>query len=373
MKLYESSVKKPITTSLICIAIMVLGLFSLSKLSIDQMPEIEMNQAYVIVSYPGASAEDVENNVTKIMESALSTVSDLKELTSTSKENTAIIGCEFNWGIDIDGAVNDMRDKIEMVKQALPDGCSNPMILKISTDMMPIAILSATSNESTAALYKILDDAVANPLNRINGVGSVSISGAPQREIVVNCDPTKLEAYNLTIEQIGSAVATENVNTPGGSIDVGSETYSLRIEGELKESDLLNNIVVANYGGRTIFLRDVAYVSDTIQEKAQESYVNGVKGATIVIQKQTGANSVEVMKKIRAELPQIEKNLPKDIHLEEVMNTTDNIENSISNHNHYGNNTGCPHFSIYLPFGNRQHHKHHINVCSIHCLRYGCR
>lgn len=330
MKLYESSVKKPITTSLIFIAIIVLGLFSLSRLSIDLMPEIEMNQAYVIVTYPGASAEDVENNVTKVMESALSTVSDLKELTSTSKENTAIIGCEFEWGIDIDGAVNDMRDKIELVKQMLPDGCSNPMILKISTDMMPISIFSATAKESTNALYKILDDGVANPLNRISGVGAVSISGAPQREIIVNCDPTKLEAYNLTVEQIGSIVSQENLNTPGGSIDVGSETYSLRIEGELEESALLNDIVVANYGGKNIFLRDIAYVSDTIQEKAQESYVNGVKGATIVIQKQTGANSVNVMNKIRAELPKIQKNLPKDIHLQEVMNTTDNIENSIA-------------------------------------------
>lgn len=330
MKLYESSVKKPITTSLIFVAIIVLGLFSLSRLSIDLMPEIEINQAYVIVTYPGASAEDVENNVTKVMESALSTVSDLKELTSTSKENTAIIGCEFEWGIDIDGAVNDMRDKIELVKQMLPDGCSNPMILKISTDMMPISIFSATAKESTNALYKILDDGVANPLNRISGVGAVSISGAPQREIIVNCDPTKLEAYNLTVEQIGSIVSQENLNTPGGSIDVGSETYSLRIEGELEESALLNDIVVANYGGKNIFLRDIAYVSDTIQEKAQESYVNGVKGATIVIQKQTGANSVNVMNKIRAELPKIQKNLPKDIHLQEVMNTTDNIENSIA-------------------------------------------
>ena len=180
MKIYETSVKKPITTSLIFIAIIVLGLFSLSKLSIDQFPEIEMNTAIVLVSYPGASAEDVENNVTKVMESALSTVSDLKKLKSTSKENTAIISVEFNWGTDLDAAVNDMRDKIEMVKSYLPDGCSNPMIMKISTDMMPITIISATADESTAALYKILDDGVANPLNRINGVGSVSISGAPQ-------------------------------------------------------------------------------------------------------------------------------------------------------------------------------------------------
>lgn len=330
MKLYESSVKKPITTSLIFIAIIVLGLFSLSKLSIDQMPEIEMNTAIVLVTYPGASAEDVENNVVKPLESALSTVSDLKKLTSTSKENTAIVSVEFNWGIDLDAAVNDMRDKIEMIKSFLPDGCSNPMILKLSTDMMPITIISATADESTAALYKILDDAVANPLNRINGVGSVSISGAPKREIVINCDPTKLEAYNLTVEQIGSMIAYENVSTPGGSIDVGSQTYSLRMEGELKESQELNDIVVANYGGKTIFLKDVATVKDSVQEKAQESFVNGKKGATIVVQKQTGANSVDVMNKIRAELPKIQKNLPKDIHLQEVMNTTDNIENSIA-------------------------------------------
>ena len=330
MKIYESSVKKPITTAIIFVAVVVLGLFSLSKLSIDMLPEIEMNQAIVIVTYPGASAEDVENNVSKILESALSTVSDLKKIKSTSKENTAVISAEFNWGTDLDAAVNDMRDKIEMVKSYLPDGCSNPIIMKLSTDMMPVSIYSATSEESSQALYKILEDGVANPLNRINGVGSVSIAGAPQREISVNIDPQKLDAYNLTIEQIGGAIAKENVNTPGGSLDIGSETYSLRIEGEMKESELLNNVIVSNFGGRIVYLKDIALVSDSVQEKAQESYVNGRKGATIVIQKQTGANSVEVVKKIREQLPQIQKNLPKDIQFEEVMNTTDNIENSIA-------------------------------------------
>ena len=140
MKIYESAVKKPITTAIIFVAVVVLGLFSLSKLSIDLWPEIEKNQAIVIVTYPGASAEDVENNVSKTLESALSTVSDLKKLKSTSKENTAVITVEFNWGTDLDAAVNDMRDKIEMVKSYLPDGCSNPIIMKISTDMMPVAI-----------------------------------------------------------------------------------------------------------------------------------------------------------------------------------------------------------------------------------------
>src|SRR5574344_247713 len=191
MKLYESSVKKPITTSLIFVAIMVLGFFSLSKLSVDLLPSFDMNQALVIVSYPGASAEDVENNVTKSLESALSTVSNLKKLSSTSKENTSVVTVEFNWGTNLDNAVNDIRDKLELVKQSLPSGCSTPMIFKLSTDMMPIVIYSVSATESQAGLYKILDDGLANPLNRITGVGSVYITGAPKREIAINVDPQK--------------------------------------------------------------------------------------------------------------------------------------------------------------------------------------
>ncbi|MDR1006218.1 MAG: efflux RND transporter permease subunit [Bacteroidales bacterium] len=330
MSLYESSVKKPITTILIFLTVVVLGIFSWSKLSVDLFPEFDMNQAVVLCTYSGASAEDVENNVTKLLESTLSTISDLKKISSTSKDNVAIIQIELNWGTDLDNAVNDMRDRLEMIKQSLPDGCSNPMIIKISTDMMPVTIYSATAKESSSALYKILDDGLANPLARVSGVGSVSISGVPKREIIVNVDPKQMEAYNLTVEQIGSAIAQDNINTPSGSMDIGSETYSLRIEGELKESELLNNVVVANYGGKTIFLKDVARVSDTVQEKAQENYVNGAKGATVVIQKQSGANSVDVMNRINKALPDIMKDLPRDIKLQEVMNTTDNIKNSIN-------------------------------------------
>lgn len=330
MKIYESSVKKPITTALIFVAIIVLGLFSFSKLSVDMLPEMEMNQAMVIVNYPGASAEDVENNVTKILESALSTVSDLKEVRSTSKDNTSVITLEFNWGVDLDEKSNDMRDKIELVKQALPAGCSTPMILKFSTDMMPVMYLSATSKESTNNLYKLLEDGVANPLNRINGVGTVSISGAPKREISVNVDPNKLEAYNLTIEQIGQKIGAENINTPGGSFDIGSETYALRIEGEIKESEKLREVIVSNIGGKTVYLKDVASVSDTIEERAQETYINGQRGALIVIQKQSGANSVEIVNQIREKLPELQKNLPNDVKTTEIMNTTDSILNSIS-------------------------------------------
>ncbi|MBQ7984750.1 MAG: efflux RND transporter permease subunit, partial [Bacteroidales bacterium] len=253
MSVYESSVKRPVLVSIAFIAVMIMGIFSYSKLSIDLLPDFDMNMAMVFVTYPNASAEDVENNVTKILESSLSTVNDLKKLTSTSKDNVAIVTVEVNWGTDLDAAVNDMRDKLELVKMALPDGCSSPMIFKLSTDMMPVVIYSVDAKESLAALYKILDDNMSNPLQRIEGVGSVAISGAPQREIVALVDPQKMEAYNLTVETIGNRIAAENLNMPAGKYYIGNESYTLRIEGEYKESEPLNDIVVANYNGGPIY------------------------------------------------------------------------------------------------------------------------
>ena len=329
MSVYESSVKRPVLVSIAFIAVMIMGIFSYSKLSIDLLPDFDMNMAIVIVSYPNASAEDVENNVTKTIETVMSTVSDLKKVSSTSKDNVSMVTVEFNWGTDLDDAVNDMRDKLEMVKMSLPDGASSPMIFKLSTSMMPVVIYSVSAKESMSALYKILDDNMSNPLQRIDGVGSVTITGAPRREIVALVDPQKMEAYNLTVESIGSRIAAENLNTPSGKFYIGNESYTLRIEGEYKESNPLKDIVVANYGG-PIYLRDIATVRDSLQEKIQESYVNGKRGATVVVSKQNGANSVDVMNKINNALPSIEKNLPPDVHITEIMNTTDNIINSIN-------------------------------------------
>ncbi len=330
MSVYESSVKRPVLVSIAFIAVMIMGIFSYSKLSIDLMPDFDMNMAMVIVSYPNASAEDVETNVTKILESSLSTVDDLKQVTSTSKDNVSIVTVEFNWGTDLDAGVNDMRDKLEMIKMSLPDGASSPMIFKLSTSMMPVVIYSVDAKESMAGLYKILDDNFSNPLQRIKGVGSVSISGAPQREIVALVDPQKMEAYNLTVESIGGRIASENLNTPSGRFYIGNESYTLRIEGEYKESEPLNDIVVSSVGNKPVYLRDVATVRDSLQEKVQESYVNGKRGATVVVSKQNGANSVDIMNKINAAMPSIKKNLPSDINITEVMNSTDNIINSIN-------------------------------------------
>jgi HAE1 family hydrophobic/amphiphilic exporter-1 len=329
MSLYEGAVKKPIMTSLCFLAVVIFGLFSLSKLPIDLYPDIDTNTIMVMTAYPGASASDIENNVTRPLENTLNAVSNLKHITSRSSENMSLITLEFEFGNDIDVLTNDVRDKLDMVSSQLPDDVENPIIFKFSTDMIPIVLLSVQANESQSALYKILDDRVVNPLARIPGVGTVSISGAPQREIQVYCDPNKLEAYHLTIETISSIIGAENKNIPGGNFDIGSETYALRVEGEFDDSRQLADVVVGTHNGANVFLRDVARIVDTVEERAQETYNNGVQGAMIVVQKQSGANSVEISKKVADALPRLQKNLPSDVKIGVIVDTSDNILNTI--------------------------------------------
>lgn len=330
MSLYSGAVKRPVMTTLGFVAVLIIGLFSLTKLPIDLFPDIETNTIMVMTSYPGASAEDIEQNVTRPLENTLNSVEHLKHITSKSKENISIITLEFEFGYDIDVLTNYTRDKLDMVKSYLPDDAENPIIFKFSTDMMPIILLSVEANESMPGLYKILDENVANPLARVDGVGSVSVSGAPKREIHIYVDPIKLEAYNLTIETISSIIGAENRNIPGGTFDIGSNTYSLRVEGEFNDSRDMGNIVVGARNGSAIYLRDVATIDDSLQERAQQAYTNGKKGAMIIVQKQSGANSVEISNKVIAEIPNLQKNLPSDVKLNVIVDTSDNIRNTIA-------------------------------------------
>ena len=330
MSIYRTSVEHPVTTALVFLAFAILGVFSLVQLPVDNFPDFESNTIMVMSSYPGASAEDVETNLTKVLENALNGVPNLKDITSNSRENIAVLTLEFEYGIDIDDATNDVRDKLDMVSQRLPDGASAPYLFKFSADDMPIMILSATANQSVSAPDKILDERVATPLARVTGVGTVSVSGAPKREIQVYVDPSRLEAYNLSISAISSIIASENRNTPSGSIDIGSDTYTLRIKKEFQDPSELLDVVLGSYNGGTIYLRDVARITDTVEEKSQESYTNGTRGAQIIIQKQSGYNTVEVIRQVKATLANLERNLPSDVKITTVVDNSRNILRTIN-------------------------------------------
>lgn len=317
-------------TILVFVGVIILGLFSLRNLSVDLMPKIEMNVLMVITTYQGASAADIETNVTRPLENVLNTVPNLKKLSSTSRENRSVVTLQFEFGKDLDELTNDVRDKLNLVKAMLPENSEEPIIMKFSTDMIPVIMFSATADKSIPALYRILDDNVVNRLARIDGVGSVSIAGAPQRQIQVYVDPIKLEAHKLTVESIAQKIGAENLNIPAGTMDVGNETFSLRVQGEFKDPSEINNIIVGSFGGKAIYLSDVATVADGFEERVQESYTNGVQGAVIVVQKQSGANTVDIANQVLKAIPEIEKNLPPDVKLTVTNDTSDGIKKTIN-------------------------------------------
>lgn len=329
MKLHEISVKKPVATSLIFLGIVLIGIMFYTQLPIDMYPDIETNQLTIMTTYRGAGAEDIETNVTRPLEDMLNSTENLKRINSQSKDNISLITLEFNYGTNMNTTMNDVRDKLDFVKQMLPDDASSPMIFKFSTDMIPVSIISATAEVSSNALYKILDEKVANPLNRVPGVGAVTVMGTPKREIQINIIPEKLESYNLTLEAIAGRIAQENINIPAGNFDIGSQTYMLRLEGEIKESKELESIVIGSYRGQNIYLKDIATVDDTIEERAMESYTNGKQAATIIIQKQSGSNTVDIARKVKKALPELQKTLPNDVQLITVMDSSQSIIASI--------------------------------------------
>ena len=329
MSIYRTAVKNPVTTALVFIAFMILGIFSLSRTSIAQFPEFDSNTIMVMASYPGANAADIENNLTKVLENALNGVENLKELTSRSKENVSLLTLTFEYGTDIEEATNNVRDKLDMVNSNLPDGASMPVIFKFSADDMPIMFLTATADASLDGLDKILDDRLATPLARVPGVGTVSVAGAPTREIQVYCDPTRLEAYKLSISGIAAIIASENKNLPSGNIDIGSSTYTLRVQKEFSDPSELLDIVVGTAGGRTVYLRDVATVRDGSEEREQESYTDGIRSARIIIQKQSGANTVNVIKGVKKQLEKIKPTLPADVDVTILVDGSTEIINTI--------------------------------------------
>lgn len=329
MSLYANAVNKPITTALAFVAIAIIGLFAWSRLPVELMPDTDTTNIMVITSYPGASAEDIESNVSKLLENSLNSVPNLKHISSKSRENSSVITLEFQAGTPTDEATNDTRDKIDAVRSSLPKGANQPIIFKFGAADIPIAILSVESKESSGALAKILDNQVVNPLARIEGVGSVSVSGASERVIQIYCDPYKLQVYGLSLARISQVIAGENLNIPAGQIDLGSESNSLRIKGEFSDPMEMGNIVVSSVAGSNIYLKDVARIEDSKAERQQESYTNGASGAMVVINKQSDGNAVEVANLIRKELPRLQANLPSDIKISYLIDTSTFISNTI--------------------------------------------
>ncbi len=331
MSIYKSAIEKPVSTALIFVAVIVIGVFSLSRLPIDQFPEMDPPFITVMTTYAGASASEIETNVTKLIENSLTSVDGLKELTSSSRDNMSVVSVELEWGTDRDEASNDIRSFIDMVKSNLPDGCSSPVMFKLNSSLMPIIQYSVMAKESYPGLEKILNDEVVPQLNRIEGIGSVSVSGAPDRYVYIDIDQAKLDAYNLTLEQVANAVSVNNLNLSSGTVKMDRQQYQMQVRGEYQQSaDIADIVVSTTMLGQKVFIRDLASVRDTIKDLSLDEKVDSKEAVRLMVAKKSGSNTVQVCKDVRKELARIEKTLPSDVQIKMIYDSSEEIENAIS-------------------------------------------
>ena len=329
MKLAQISVNRPVTTLMIFVAMVVLGLVSMSMLGLDLMPELEIPSVSIITGYEGAGPEEVETLITEPMEDTLSTISGVDEVISVSKEGISTVTLRFEWGEKIDESINDVRERIDLIRELLPEEAGNPIIFKFDLSMIPIAIIAFTAEENYPDLQDIVDDEIVDPLKRVDGVASVTAGGGLIRQIRVDIDRDKLAALDLSITQLNQALAAQNISTPGGNIRSGYKDYLLRTPEEFSSPEEVAEVVIARRNGIPIKLKDVADVRDFFKERAFEVRMNGKKAMAIFIQKQSGKNTVEVARTIGEKLEQLKKNLPPDVESRIVMDSSEFILASV--------------------------------------------
>ncbi|MDF9408996.1 efflux RND transporter permease subunit [Pelotomaculum isophthalicicum JI] len=329
MRLPEFSVKQPVATLMLFLAVIIVGALSLTRLPIDMLPDIEMPAVSILTAWPGASASDVETEITKHIEDQASMVNNLDTLTSKSFDNLSMVSCKFEWGTDLEEATNDIRDKLELAKKKLPDDAEEPVIFKFSSASIPILVMTVTGDASWPRLYHLTEKNIADELKRVPGVGAVQLYGGMDRQINVYFDLQKINGYHLDLLQVKQVLAAENLNLPAGSIKSGPQEYSVRIPARYKDTDEIKNTVVSYFNGRPVYLKDVAEVEDAYKEQTINGWANGEKSIVLILQKQSGKNTVKVVQDVKDKLKEIEKDLPADVKINTVMDTSEDILRSI--------------------------------------------
>lgn len=306
MKLHELSVRRPVTSVMAVLVFVTLGLFSLTRLPIEMTPDISMEILSVITTYPNVAPSEIENIITDPIESAVSAVSGVDKIYSTSSESTSMVMVQFTSGTDIDEAAQSMKDKISFLN--LPDDCNDPQVMKFDASMMPIAQLSfVRDGYSLEDTQKFLEDNVQNQLESIDGVASVTIQGATEREIHVEVDTNKMFGYNISMAQIVSAIASENNNMPGGKITSSGKDVSVRSIGKFSNLKEISSIPITTPSGQIIYLDDVAQVKDSSSDVTSIARLNGKDALSISIQKESGANTVDVVNRIKNVIENVKK------------------------------------------------------------------
>lgn len=330
MSVSRKTMEHPVLILIFFFILGALGLFTLSKVSIALFPEIENPVLSISTSYPNAGPESVEKTVTKPIESAVMSVNGLKKLSSTSNEGSSNVQLEFEYGTNLDNAINDIRDKLDRVKRALPENASTPMIFRFSGDSSSIMNILVQGNRSVDDLKAISENTIKNIIEQADGVGEAQVYGGRTAQVNVLLDQNRMAAYGFTVPTISAALAKQNLELGGGKLQEGHKNYIVRTTGEYSSIDEINDTVIATVNGYAIKLRDVGEASLGYGEATSESFINGQKGVYVSVNKQSDANTVKVADNVYKKIEQAKNSLPPDITMEIVSDSTTIIRETIS-------------------------------------------
>jgi hydrophobic/amphiphilic exporter-1 (mainly G- bacteria), HAE1 family len=310
MKLPEISVSRPIMIYMFTAVLILLGAISFNRLSVDLIPDVQNPTISVRAEYPGVAPEEIENLVTRPLESALSAAPGIYRVNSSSSEGSSNIRLLFDWDINLDEAANEIRTRLDRVRGSLPEGVLPPTIFKFDTSQFPIMYLAVSGDRDPRDLRTLLEKDIQPRLERVPGVAAVDIRGGLRREIHVTLSTEKLRSYNLSVNQIVNVLRAENQNRPVGPMDEGRYEVLLRSQGEFKNVEQIRNVVITSRGGVPVYLKDIAEVADTHEEIREIVRVDDKPGVRFSIRKQSGANTVTVAEKVQEELKRLEKSFP---------------------------------------------------------------
>lgn len=331
MKLADLAVRRPVGVLMLVLAVILLGMISLSRLSIDLLPAMDLPVMAVITDYEGAGPQEVEQMVTRPLEESLAAAENLTGLSSTSQPGTSMVIAEFCWDANMDVVTQDVRERVDMVQGLLPPGVGRPLIFQFDPALMPVLVVSFTGEQSLADLQRIAEEVVKPRLERLDGVAAVAVHGGMEREIQVDLDPTAKQGYGVALEQVIQALRAGNVNMAGGTVLEGSREFLVRVPGEFAHLRDIEGVVVPTPEGASVRLVDLAEISDRYRDLEVISRLDGQPSMAVVVQKQPQANTVQVVHRVRAALAEIERELPGDAQFRAAFDQAQFIERSVTN------------------------------------------
>lgn len=330
MSVSRQTLNHPVLALIVFTLLGFVGIFTLKNVAIGLFPEVDSPYIMISTTYTNAGPESVEKTVTKVLESSLVSVSGLKNMTSTSSEGSSRISLEFNYGIDIDEAVNDVRDKLDRVSRSLPDNAGSPTIFKMDSNSMPILRIAVKGNRSASDLKQIAEDNIIDILEQADGVAQASVYGGKTKIVRVELEQNRLAAYGLTVSTVSSALAKQNLELGGGKMNEGQKDYVVRTTGEFNSIEEINNTVITSINGYDVKLSDLGKAFFGYEDVSSEVYINGEPGVYVSVTKQSGSNSVTVANNVYGKMSELESLLPSDISMTILQDDTDSIRETIN-------------------------------------------